>query len=225
MSRQLLPAAIDGLNKAVQGRSIHFSFSVTALSLTGTMQIYIKNMVCDRCVLVVREKLDQLDLPYHQVELGEVQLAHALSSAQLDLLRSELHQLGFELLDDKKGAIVEKAKKTIIQLVHGVEKVTINRKLSILLQEQLQTDYLQLSLLFNSIEGITIGKYLILQRVEKAKELLMYDELSLGEIADKLGYSSVQYLSSQFRKVTGLTPSHFKQLKENKRKPLDKLSR
>lgn len=189
------------------------------------MQLYIKNMVCDRCVLVVRKKLDQLNLPYTQVELGEVQLSQGLSSEKSDLLRSELHLLGFELLDDQKGAIVEKAKKIIIQLVHGSEKVTINRKISVLLKEELQMDYQQLSLLFSSIEGITIEKYLILQRIERAKELLMYDELSLGEIADKLGYSSVQYLSSQFRKVIGLTPSHFKQIRENKRKPLDKVSR
>lgn len=188
------------------------------------MQLYIKNMVCDRCVLVVRKQLDQQNLPYHSIEMGEIHLTDKPSPQQIRLLRTALHQFGFELLDDKESAIVERAKKVIIQLVHGTEKRKIKKKISVLLQEELQMDYQSLRLLFNSIEGITIEKYLILQRIERAKELLMYDELSLGEIADQLGYSSIQYLSGQFRKVTGLTPSHFKQIKENKRKPLDKVS-
>ncbi|NML22602.1 helix-turn-helix transcriptional regulator [Pseudoflavitalea sp. G-6-1-2] len=188
------------------------------------MEIYIKNMVCDRCILVVKEKLDQLQFPYDHIELGEVHLTKQPTAQQLQALKQELHSLGFELLDDKKRATVEKIKKTIIQLVHGSDEVKMTKKLSVLLQQQLQQDYQSLSLLFSSIEGITIEKYLILQRIERAKELLMYDELSLGEIASKLGYSSVQYLSSQFKKVIGLTPSHFKQIKENKRRPLDKVS-
>jgi len=187
------------------------------------MHLYIKNMVCDRCILVVRQQLEKLQLPYKGIQLGEVELAKTPSDKELQALRDQLLALGFELLDDKKSTIVEKIKNTIIQLIHGTDEAELSLKLSVLLAEKLQMDYHYLSTLFSSIEGITIEKYAILQRIEKAKELLKYDELNLGEIADKLGYSSVQHLSQQFKKITGLTPSHFKQLKENKRKPLDKV--
>lgn len=186
-------------------------------------RIYIKNMVCDRCILVVRQELDKLNMDYKSVQLGEVELAHKPTSRQIEDLKNNLHPLGFEVLDDKKSATVAKIKSAIIQLIHGTDEVELNKKLSVLLKEKLNMDYHYLTSLFSSTEGLTIEKYVILQRIEKAKELLMYDELSLGEIADKLGYSSVQHLSQQFKKITGLSPSHFKQLKENKRKPLDKL--
>lgn len=186
-------------------------------------KIYIKNMVCDRCLLVVREQLDKLKLPYKHVQLGEVELAEEPKPNQITALKEKLQALGFEVLDDKKSTTVEKIKNTIIQLIHGTGESELNKKLSVLIEERLKMDYHYLTTLFSSIEGITIEKYVILQRIEKAKELLMYDEMSLGEIADQLGYSSVQHLSQQFKKITGLTPSHFKQLKENKRKPLDKL--
>ena len=119
--------------------------------------------------------------------------------------------------------MVTQIKSAIISLVHKNELEESNKKLSVLLSEKLDKDYHYLSTLFSSIEGVTIEKYVILQRIERAKELLIYDELSLNEIADSLGYSSVQHLSQQFKKVTGLTPTHFKQLKENKRKPLDQV--
>lgn len=187
------------------------------------MQLYIKNMVCDRCILVVRQQLEQQGLAYKNIQLGEVELTGPTSAIELQALKDQLHNLGFEMLDDKKGAIVEKIKSSIIQLIHGSDDVDLSKKLSVLLQDKLQIDYHYLTSLFSAIEGITIEKYVILQRIEKAKELLMYDELNLSEISDKLGYSSVQHLSQQFKKITGLTPSHFKQLKENKRKPLDKV--
>ncbi len=180
-------------------------------------------MVCDRCILAVRQQLDNLHLAYTNIQLGEVEVTEPVRSDLMNTLREQLHTLGFEVLDDKKSTTVEKIKSTIIQLVHGTNEDELNKKLSVLLEESLQMDYNYLSGLFSSIEGITIEKYVILQRIEKAKELLMYDELSLSEIADRLGYSSVQHLSQQFKKITGLTPSHFKQLKENKRKPLDKV--
>ena len=187
------------------------------------MLLYIKNMVCDRCILVVRQQLDKLELSYKNIQLGEAELAEPPSKEKLDLLKNQLHDLGFEVLDDKKSTIVEKIKNTIIQLIHSADEAALTLKLSVLLQEKLKMDYHYLSSLFSSIEGFTIEKYVILQRIEKAKELLMYDELNLGEIADKLGYSSVQHLSQQFKKITGLTPSHFKQLGENMRKSIDKV--
>ncbi|MFD2527614.1 helix-turn-helix domain-containing protein [Flavihumibacter stibioxidans] len=187
------------------------------------MQLFIKNMVCDRCLMVVRQQMEALHLPYKNIQLGEVELSVVPSSDQLQTLKKNLGDLGFELVDDKKSAIVTKIKSTIIQLIHGSEQVELVTKLSVLLSEKLNMDYHYLSSLFSSIEGITIEKYVILQRIERAKELLMYDELNLSEIAYNLGYSSVQHLSQQFKKITGLTPSHFKQLKENKRKPLDQV--
>lgn len=187
------------------------------------MLLHIKNMVCDRCVMVVRQQLDEAGLDYNNVQLGQVELEKDASKEQLENLRIKLKDLGFELLDDKKSQVVEKIKTTIVSLIHGYNEDEFNLKLSAHLQDKLQLDYHYLSTLFSSVEGITIEKYAILQRIEKVKELLMYDEKNLSEIAFELGYSSVQHLSQQFKKVTGLTPSHFKELKENKRKPLDKL--
>lgn len=180
-------------------------------------------MVCDRCILVVRQQLDKLGLSYNHIQLGEVELSGNPPAGKIQELREPLKALGFELLDDKKSTLVEKIKNIIIQLIHSVDEVELTQKMSVILEEKLKMDYHYLTGLFSAVEGITIEKYVILQRIEKAKELLKYDELSLSEIADKLGYSSVQHLSQQFKKVTGLTTSHFKQLKENQRKPLDKV--
>ena len=174
-------------------------------------------MVCDRCVMVVRQQLDETGLVYKNVQLGDVELSQAPTEEQLQTLRDKLSSLGFELLDDKRATIVEKIKSVIIDLIHRHEDVELNKKLSVLLEEKLEMDYHYLTTLFSSIEGVTIEKYVILQRIERAKELLIYDELSLSEIAYKLGYSSVQHLSHQFKNTTGFTPSQFKQLKENKK--------
>lgn len=186
------------------------------------MQLYIKNMVCDRCIAIVRRELNYLGLIYSNIQLGEVELSNEPSGEQLAILSDKLADIGFELLDDKKARIVEKIKTTIISLIHRNEQ-SLNIKLSALLEEKLQLEYHYLTTLFSSVVGITIEKYTILQKVERIKELMMYDELSLSEIADQMGYSSVQHLSQQFKKVTGLTPSQFQDLKENKRKPLDKV--
>lgn len=139
------------------------------------------------------------------------------------ILRERLGLIGFELLDDRKSRIVERIKNTIVSLIHGNQDEGFNKKLSAVLTEKLKMDYHYLTTLFSSVEGVTIEKYTILQRIERAKELLLYNELNLSEIANELGYSSVQHLSQQFKKITGLTPSHFTELKENKRKPLDKV--
>lgn len=186
--------------------------------------LHIKNMVCDRCVMVVRQQLDELQLDYKNIQLGEVELSENPDQAQLDQLRLNLEQQGFELLDDKRSKTVEKIKTTIVSLIHGKDADELNLKLSAILEEKLGMDYHYLSTLFSSVEGITIEKYSILQRIEKVKELLMYDEKNLSDIAFELGYSSVQHLSQQFKKVTGLTPTHFKQVKDNRRKPLDKIN-
>lgn len=187
------------------------------------MQLFIKNMVCDRCVMAVRRELEQHQLAYRTIQLGEVTLVDTPDPTLLDAFRQSLEALGFELLDDKKSTLISKIKTFLLQLVRSNESTALTTKLSVLLSEAMEMDYHYLSTLFSSIEGITIEKYVIAQRIEWAKELLLYDELTLSEIAEKLGYSSVQHLSLQFKKVTGLTPTHFKQLRDQKRLPLDQV--
>jgi AraC family transcriptional regulator len=186
------------------------------------MQLYIKNMVCDRCILVIKEQLKKAGIGFKQVNLGEVELDKEPTPEQLDVLNHNLTAIGFELLDDKKEKLVEKIKNIIISLIHRNDDGN-NKKLSAILEERLQLDYHYLSNLFSSTEGLTIEKYAIRQRIERVKELLTYNELSLSEIADQMEYSSVQHLSQQFKKETGLTPTQFRDLKENTRKPLDKV--
>jgi YesN/AraC family two-component response regulator len=187
------------------------------------MILHIKNMVCDRCIMAVRQLLDQQGIAYKNVQLGQVELSTTPPAEKLSSLREELNKLGFELLDDKRSQVVEKIKNIIISLIQGYNSEEMNLKLSAHLQEKLNLDYHYLSTLFSSVEGITIERFAILQRIEKAKELLVYNEKNLSEIAYDLGYSSVQHLSQQFKKITGLTPSGFKELKENKRNTLDSL--
>ncbi|WP_430827348.1 helix-turn-helix domain-containing protein [Chryseobacterium indologenes] len=184
--------------------------------------IFIKNMVCDRCIMVVQNELEKLGLDAKNIKLGEVILSKEITSLEKENLSKTLEPLGFEVIDDKKGRIIEKIKNIIIDLVHHQDS-DVKTNLSDVLSDKLHHDYNYLSNLFSEVEGTTIEKYFIAQKVEKVKELLVYDELSLSEIANRLNYSSVVYLSNQFKKVTGLTPSHFKQIKEDKRKPLDKV--
>ncbi len=187
------------------------------------MIVHIKNMVCDRCIMSVRQQLEQAGLTFKNVQLGQVELASDPEPGQLNQFKNSLQENGFELLDDKKSKLVERIKTTIVSMIQGYSEEEFNKKISALLEEKLLMDYHYISTLFSSVEGVTIEKYVILQRIEKVKELLMYDELNLSEISFQLGYSSVQHLSQQFKKITGFTPSQFKQLKENKRKPLDKV--
>ena len=184
--------------------------------------IFIKNMVCDRCIMVVQNELEKLGLDAKNIKLGEVILSKEITSLEKENLSKTLEPLGFEVIDDKKGRIIEKIKNIIIDLVHHQDS-DVKTNLSDVLSDKLHHDYNYLSNLFSEVEGTTIEKYFIAQKVEKVIELLVYDELSLSEIANRLNYSSVAYLSNQFKKVTGLTPSHFKQIKEDKRKPLDKV--
>uniref|UniRef100_A0AB33KXD4 HTH araC/xylS-type domain-containing protein n=1 Tax=Tenacibaculum sp. Pbs-1 TaxID=3238748 RepID=A0AB33KXD4_9FLAO len=186
------------------------------------MTLTIKNMVCNRCILVIQNELDKLGVGVKSIKLGEVILEKELTSDEKERLDKILLDLGFEIIDDKKNRIIEKIKNLIINLVHHQDSETkIN--LSELLSNELHHDYNYLSNLFSEVEGTTIEKYFIAQKIEKVKELLVYDELSLSEIAFRLHYSSVAYLSNQFKKVTGLTPSHFKKIRKDRRKPLDEV--
>jgi len=188
------------------------------------MKIYIKHMVCDRCKMSITSLLKSLGLAPRSVELGEVDFGDtAPTQAQLATLREKLRPLGFEMIDDKKSQLIAGIKKAIIELVHQAAE-TNSLKTSDYLSKKLHYDYNYLSNLFSVIEGITIEQYLINQKIERAKELLVYDEMTLTEIALRLEYSSVAHLSRQFKKVTGLTPSYFRQLRDAKsRQSLDKV--
>lgn len=179
-------------------------------------------MVCSRCNMVVKAQLESNGLHPLSVTLGEVEIEKQLTKAQLQQLDTALKQLGFEIIDDYKSQIIEKIKNTIVTLVHhSAENIKTN--LSEFITSQIHHDYSYLSNLFSEVEGTTIEKYFIAQRIEKAKELLVYNQLTLSEIADELGYSSVAYLSNQFKKVTGFTPTYFKSIKEHKRRNIEEL--
>ncbi|AMR30149.1 AraC family transcriptional regulator [Mucilaginibacter sp. PAMC 26640] len=183
------------------------------------MKLYVKNMVCIRCKILVMQELKRLSCHYVTVELGEVEIVEDFSAAQLILFKTTLQKYGLELMDDKKSILIEKIKKVIIELVHYAdEPAKIN--FSNYLSEKLNHDYTYMANLFSSVVGINIEHYLIIHKIERVKELLVYDELSLTQIADKLHYSSVAHLSNQFKKITSLTPSHFKKSSENRQKGL-----
>ncbi|WP_296149531.1 AraC family transcriptional regulator [uncultured Flavobacterium sp.] len=186
------------------------------------MHFYIKNMVCNRCKTAVQNEFEKIGIHPIAIELGEVETSGGISKKQLSELENSLKHIGFELIDDKKSKIIESIKTEIIRLVHYSEEIE-NTNLSNILSDKLHYEYNYLSNLFSEVEGTTIEKYFITQRIEKVKELLVYDELSLSEIANQLGYSSVAYLSSQFKKTTGLTPTFYKSLKETKRRNIDEL--
>ena len=188
------------------------------------MKILIKNMVCDRCKMVIQNVLDELELKPQAVYLGEVDFGDATIAAQvLEQFQNKIVPLGFEIINDKKTRLIENIKKQVISLVQqpqAPQKV----KLSEYLGSQLHHDYTHLSNLFSTVEGVTIEQYFINQKIEKTRELLVYDELTLTQISYRLGYSSVAHLSRQFKKVTGMTPSQFKQLRDsNQRQSLDKV--
>ena len=171
--------------------------------------IYVRNMVCQRCIKVVREILEKLDIEYQQVVLGEVQLKSSLSNNLRKKLKESLQKDGFDLLDDRESLLVEKIKSAAIHHVHHLE-ARPKQNFSSTLAQNLGISYNRLSTLFSSVEGITIEKFLILQKIERAKELILYDEMTVSQIADRLGYSSAQYLSSQFKRVTGMSPGTFR---------------
>ncbi|WP_289226489.1 AraC family transcriptional regulator [uncultured Bacteroides sp.] len=184
--------------------------------------LHIKNMVCNRCIMAVKSQLESLGLQPESVELGIAILPEKVTDKVYQTVKDALEPLGFELIDDKKSQMTELIKNAIIELVHYHEK-KLKVNLSNYLASRFHRDYSTLSKFFSEATNTTIEKYLIAQKIERVKELLVYGELSLNEIADKLNYSSTAYLSSQFKNVTGLTPSHFKKMKENKRKSLDEV--
>jgi AraC-like DNA-binding protein len=179
------------------------------------MKLFIKYMVCIRCKMVVKSELDKLGLHYSKIDLGEVEIRDTMTSEQHDRLKIALAISGLELLDDKKAVLIEKIKSIIIEMVHYAdEPPKIN--FSDYLSKKLDYDYTYLSNIFSEVTGTTIEHFIIAHKIERVKELLLYDELNLSEISYRLNYSSVAHLSNQFKKITGLTPTYFKSLK-NKR--------
>ena len=187
------------------------------------MELYIKNMVCHRCIVAVEQALTEVGILPLRVTLGEATVEKEPTEAQQQALRQKLETLGFELLDDARKQLIEKIKAIVIQRIHYGNDTRF--VFSEVLARELAREYSQLSKLFSTTEGITIEQYVILQKIEKVKELLVYNQSNLNEIADQMGYSSVAHLSGQFKKVTGLTPSQFKQQGIHLRKPLDRLGR
>jgi|SRR5687767_8728586 len=181
------------------------------------MRLFIKNMVSLRCKMVVKAELDNLGLHAAVVELGEVDIIEGTLSGELrDALKVALLKSGLELLEDKKSILIEKIKNIIVEMIHYSDEPP-KTNFSDFLSSKLNYDYNYLSSLFSEVKGTTIAHFIIAHKIERAKELLVYDELNLTEIAEKLHYSSVAHLSNQFKKVTGLTPSFFKQMKNKRR--------
>jgi AraC-like DNA-binding protein len=177
-------------------------------------------MVSNRCKMAVKEALRIIGVHFIIVELGEVEIMEEITDAQRQLLKLALIDSGLELMDDKKSILIEKIKATIIQMVHYTDEI-MKVNFSSYISEKLNHDYTYMSNLFSDVQGTTIEKFIIFHKVERIKELIIYDELNITEIAWKMNYSSVAHLSKQFKKTTGLSPSHFKQLKVKRRNPIE----
>ncbi|MBS3913558.1 MAG: helix-turn-helix transcriptional regulator [Bacteroidetes bacterium] len=181
-------------------------------------------MVCHRCVLSVEDILKKSSIPFHHVSFGEIHLVNEITAAQKELLSEELRKVGFELIDSHTAGLIEKIKFLVMKKARNeVDTKDLHMNLSAYLSDKLHYEYTHLSSSFSTIEGRTIENFFIEQRIEKAKELLIYDQMTLSEIAAELDYSSTAYLSTQFKKITGLTPSHFKEVGMAKRKALDNI--
>lgn len=179
------------------------------------MKLYIKYMVSLRCKMIVKEELINLGIPYTSIDFGMAEVGDTVSMDQIDKLRSNLLRSGLELLDNKKSILIEKIKNVIIEMIHYADELPKNN-FSDYLSEKLNYDYNYLSNVFTEVKGITIRQFIILHKIEKVKELLLYDELNLSEISNKLHYSSVSHLSNQFKKITGLSPSYYKKIKQSR---------
>lgn len=189
---------------------------------TLTTTLYIKNMVCPRCIKVVNEELRRLGMDVRSVVLGEVVVSGKKEDLPIEKVTQVLEENGFELIEDKRVKMIERIKHAVLKLVQNDhERNPIRTKDSEFIAQEVGTEYHSLSSLFSSVEGVTIEHYIILQRIERTKELLRYGEITLSEISYQLGYKSVQYLSNQFKNVTGMTPSQFKSLKSGLRKAID----
>ena len=188
-------------------------------------KLYIKNMVCPRCVKTVREELEKLNLTPVNVTLGEAELLEPPEKLDFDLINAVLKNEGFELLEDSNSKIVEAIKTEIIKVIQNYDEFDLENILfSKFLSDKLGKDYPSLSSLFSKVESVTIEQFVILQKIEKVKELLTYKEMNLSEIAYSLGYSSVQHLSRQFKQITGMTATRFMKESQQRRKSIDKLS-
>ena len=185
-------------------------------------KLSIRNMVCNRCIMVVRQQFEKAGFEPIAVKMGEVELNDTPTESQLKEINSSLQNFGFEILDNQKHKLIEKIKNLLVDKIQPGE-MEEHFILSEFLSKKLHKEYSQISRLFSEVEGVTIEQFFILQKIEKVKEWIAYDELTLSEIAWKLGYSSVAHLSSQFKKVTGLNPTHFKKVGENHRKSLDNI--
>lgn len=188
------------------------------------MKLYVKNMVCHRCVLAVEDILHDETIPYHKIIFGEIHLCNELTLAQKLQLGKRFENIGFALIENRNTALIENIKQLVIKMARNEISDRENKiKISHYLSQRVNHEYTYLSSLFSSVEGRTIEKYFIEQRIEKAKELLVYGQLTLSQIAFELEYSSVAHLSAQFKKITGLTPTYFKAIGTAKRKSLDKI--
>lgn len=185
-------------------------------------KIHIKNMVCPRCIDTVAEMLRDIKIEVTSIQLGEVIIPHKLNKDEKQALQNRLSERGFELLEDNKSKFIGKIKSIIVDTIH-YSKEPVNSNFSTLLSDQLHHDYSYLSRLFSSVEGITIEKFILSQKIEKVKELLFYDELTLSEIAFQMNYSSVAHLSSQFKKETGMTTTEFKKQRKPGHRSLDSI--
>ncbi|MGP8215210.1 MAG: helix-turn-helix domain-containing protein [Bacteroidia bacterium] len=186
------------------------------------MKLFIKYMVSERCKMAVKVELKKLGLHFVFVDLGEVETMDDPTIEQLEQLRAGLHSSGLELMDDKKGVLIEKIKNAVIEMIHHSDEV-IKTNFSDFLSDKLKYDYTYLSNLFTEVQGTTIAQFITAHKIERIKELMMYDELNITEIAWKMNYSSVAHLSNQFKKVTGLSPSQFKLLKDKKRIAIEEI--
>ncbi|CAN5211750.1 hypothetical protein BH09BAC5_BH09BAC5_15700 [soil metagenome] len=186
------------------------------------MKLYIKYMVSNRCKMAVKEELKKLGLHFIVVDLGEVDVMENISGEQREQLKTALLVSGLELMDDKRAVLIEKIKNVITEMIHHSDEVP-KVNYSDFIAEKLKYDYTYLSNIFSEVKGITIQQFIIIHKIERAKELLLYDEMNLTEISYKLHYSSVAHLSNQFKKVTGMSPSQFKQLKDKRRSPIEEI--
>lgn len=184
------------------------------------LKLYIKYMVSLRCKMIVKQELTNLGLHYVVVDLGMVEIMEDITQKQHDLMKENLLRYGLELLDDKKSILIERIKNVIIEMIHNSEELPVINY-SDYISEKLNHDYTYLSNIFSEVKGITIQHFIIIHKIEKVKELILYDELNLTEISDKLQYSSVAHLSNQFKKVTGLSPSFYKQFKQKRKANLE----
>jgi AraC-like DNA-binding protein len=186
------------------------------------LKLFIKYMVSNRCKMVVKEELKKLGLHFILVDLGEVDIMENITAEKRADLKTALQNSGLELMDDKRAVLIEKIKNTIIEMVHHSDEF-IKINFSDYLSTKLNRDYTYLANLFSEVQGTTIEQFIISHKIERIKELIIYGELNITEIAWKMNYSSVAHLSNQFKKVTGLSPSHFKLLKDKRRNPIEEI--